>query len=233
MKIHNFVLVGMALWQLSFAVCADEDTQAKESVPEFLVFTIVPVMGVMFGHLQVMRNHGCCHPSFINRVEKGGGFVSGNFGTFSDVSEYPWDENDISRNRFFSASIGHFSISNYENSDETYELQLELEYLQDVNTLGSEEVDSFRALLYNFTGHWFENFGNGATPLYISFGAGWGKLDLPSLVDTGFTSQLRIGLGPKAGEKFRLNFGYRGVSFRGNNNILTFHRLEAGGEYKW
>ena len=229
MKIHNFVLVGMALWQLSFAVCADEDIQAKNGrSATSIIFPIVSLAGIFLGSSQAGKNRGY----FLRKDVIGdGGFISGNF-VFPPIRE-----SNILGNNFFSASIGYFSINKYREFNGFYELQLELEYLQDVSISDSEEVNSLKALLYNSNIHLVEDTD---IPLYVSFGAGGGKLDLLSLVEpdaqldgTGFISQLRIGTGPLLTRKFRINFGYRGIVFHSSTYTAVFHRFEAGGEYKW
>ncbi len=199
---------------------------------------LVPIgIMVIIGTLKVIENSGYHpHPRVLlpNKVIEDGVFVAGNFGIFPKRGIIP-----NVKNSFFSTSIGHFSISDYKNVNGTYELQLELEYLQDENTTDNEEINSINALLYNFTGYFSEDSN---TSFYISFGVGGGKLDLDfhSLIGTdsgldenGLVSQFRIGMGSKLTERFRVNLGYRTIIFRGDTDDIISHRIEAGGAYKW
>ena len=239
MKIHSFVALSLVFLQLNFSIFAQEGgdipARGRDEVIVLGLIWSLP-LGIHLAHLINTKK--------TPRKEKeNGGFFSGNFGISKNLKgngDFPQDNHITgANNSFFSASIGHFSIgrpSNPRYRQSNYELQIDFEYLQDMNAFDSEKVNLLKGFLSNLTGYTSEN-----NAFYVGFGMGGGKLNIHSLLngdtqlsDTGYTMQLRAGkIFQLPAEELRLNLGYRAIIFIGDIYHTGSHRFEAGLEYKW
>ena len=230
----------MALFQLCFVVHADDRKAGYLHVLNFF--------GVFIGTTEFSQLAG----------PENGAMVAGNFGVSHREGIRFFGKSDIppGDNTFFSAAIGHYAIGEHVDegvsfigdlfgidSDSTYEIQVDLEYLQeDFSTSHHSGPNSLQSLIYNYT---FTRYPSEDSDIsfFIGFGVGGGQIDWYTVSDTstpltdnGILTQFKIGVGSKLTENFRINFGHRTVVFTlgqlGQKDAVS-HRLFTGGEYKW
>ena len=229
MKIHSLLALSLILLQLNFSVCAQEDDHTPSRRNDVGVMGLIWSVPIGTGLVFLINTK-----TTPGKEKESDGFFSGNFGISKNLEG---KQTLPQNNSFFSASIGHFTVGypRYSNHN-NYELQIEFEYLQDINIQDSEKVNLLQAFLSNINAYTSED-----SAFYLGFGMGGGKLDIRSLLngdtelsDPGYIVQFRAGrIFQLPAEEFRLNLGYRGLMFFGGIDSINSHRLETGLEYKW